>query len=156
VILYPKTHQENEALKEWLSRHLDDYSCNDHTYCIAVSRNDELVAVVAYDNYKKVDMELSIFATTPRWISRQTLSMILGYPFLQLSCQRVTALVHKSNKRCRRLLMGIGFEQEGKHRHAGPNLETIFSYGMTRQDFMERYINGQIKQETPTDTAAAA
>jgi RimJ/RimL family protein N-acetyltransferase len=52
----------------------------------------------------------------------------------------VTSFVYKSNKRARKLNEGLGFVQEGKHRDAGKNLEPIFSYGLTRRDFVEKYL----------------
>jgi RimJ/RimL family protein N-acetyltransferase len=75
------------------------------------------------------------------------IAALLSYPFVQLKTQRVTAMVLKSNKRTRKLLKGTGFVEEGAHRHAGPNKELMLSYGMTQDDFVERYGSMKIQKE---------
>ncbi len=132
---------ENALLKAWLQKRIDA-NVGD-AQCLAVWREGKLAAVAAFYNYRHVDVEMSFASDNPRWATRQTIQWILGYPFLQLKTQRVTAMVAKSNRRCRKLLLGAGFMEEGRHRHAGKNLETMFSYGMTREDYLRRYAPGQ-------------
>lgn len=151
MIVYPKDRSENEGLKLWLTRRVRDYRPGHYTACVAVLRDNNIAAVVAWDNYRGRDIEATFAASTPRWATRQTIRDLLLYPFGQLKVARVTAMVHKSNKRSRRFIEGIGFHLEGKHRHAGPHKESVFSYGMTYDDFVRRYG----KQES-TKTACAA
>jgi RimJ/RimL family protein N-acetyltransferase len=117
-----------------------------------VWRDEKLVAVCAYNNYKTFDIELSLASESPRWASKQVITWLLSYPFVQLKTQRVTALVKKSNRRARKLLLGVGFKEEGCHRHAAANLETVFSYGLLKTEFTEKYLSG-IKE--PARAAAA-
>jgi hypothetical protein len=64
-------------------------------------------------------------------------------------------MVLKSNRRVRKLLVGVGFKEEGRHLHAAKNLETVLSYGMTRSYYMERYGVNSGKEE-PAVAAARA
>lgn len=154
MIVYPKTEQENNALKLWITERVKDYRSGPYTMCVGVERSEKLVAVVAWDNYRGRDIEVTFAADSPRWATRQTVATLLSYPFLQLGCQRITSFVYKSNKRARKLNLGLGFKQEGCHRHAGRNLEPVLSYGMTRMDFDKRYLKHGLQESTHTAAAA--
>ena len=138
-------------MRAWLEQRLPGTDIGSDSVCIGVWRNNKLSAVAGYYNYRKVDIELSFASDNPRWATKETVAYILAFPFIQLETQRCTAMVLKSNKRCRKLLSGVGFKEEGRHAHAGPNLETMFSYGMTRQEFLKRY-----GQKVTTTSANAA
>lgn len=139
MIYFPANVQECEFLRAWLQKRLPGVDIGTDSVCLGVIRGKKLVAVAGFYNYRKVDIEISFAADSPRWATKETIERILAYPFLHLKTQRLTAMVLKSNKRCRKLLMGAGFKEEGKHRHAGPQLETMFSYGYTRQAYLRRY-----------------
>ena len=139
MIQIPATKDESRLLQAWLEHRVPNLDCGESAFCLGVWRDEKLAAVAAFYNFRRVDVEMSFASDNPRWATKQTIAWILAYPFLQLETQRVTAMVQKSNKRCRKLLRGAGFMEEGRHRHAGPQLETMFSYGMTRQDYMDRY-----------------
>lgn len=144
MIVFP-TEEQNVFLKAWIEKRLKMPvgACK----CLGVMRDDKLAAVAAFSNYRHPDIEITFAADHPGWATRQVITWILSYPFVQVGTQRVTALVRKSNRRARKLLRGIGFSEEGCHRHAGPNLETVFSYGMTRVDFMKRYIDPYLSEQ---------
>lgn len=112
--------------------------------------------MIAWDHWTSFDIEVSIAASSPRWATRQTIGTLLAYPFLQLKVQRVSAKVYKSNRVSRRFVEGIGFKHEGTHRHAGKNLETIFSYGFTRAEYLERYARRSLVNGKDTTARAAA
>ena len=139
MILFPKNDQENAFLKAWLEKRLDGARAGSDSWCIGVWRDEKLAAVAAFTNYRHVDIEIMFASDNPRWATKQTIAYILAFPFVQLKTQRCSAMVLKSNKRVRKLLLGIGFKEEGRHLHAAKNLETILSYGMTRAYYMERY-----------------
>ncbi len=151
MIQFPKTVEEHDLLPAWLEKRIPHLDIGSDCWCLGVWRDEKLAAVAGFYNYRKVDIELSFASDDPKWATKETVQWILAFPFLQLNCQRITAMVLKSNRRCRKLLRGTGFTEEGKHAHAGPNLETMFSYGMTQQDYLERY-----GQEITAITAASA
>lgn len=145
MILFPNPQkpEENEFLKAWLQRRLPDVNISQDSWCLGICRDGKLAAVAGFMNYRTVDIEILFASDNPRWATRQTIAWVLAFPFIQLGTQRCTAMVLKSNRRVRRLLLGAGFKEEGRHLHAAKNLETILSYGMTRAYYMERY--GSVK-----------
>lgn len=153
MILYPKDVNENEILRAWLEKRIPGTDLGNDSWCLGVWRDGKLLAVAGFNNYRKVDIEISFAADHPRWATKETVAWILGFPFLQLKTQRCSAMVLKSNKRVRKLLNGIGFKEEGRHAHAGPNKETMFSYGMVRDEYLKRYVDG-LKVATRTSAAA--
>ncbi len=150
MIHFPQNIQETEFLRAWLQKRIPDTDIGDDSVCIGVWRNDKLASVAGFYNYRRADIEVSFASDDPKWATKETIACILAFPFMQLQTQRCTAMVLKSNKRCRKLLSGLGFKEEGRHAHAGPNLETMFSYGLTRQEYLKRY-----GQQITTRTAAA-
>ncbi len=150
MIQFPKSPEENEFLRAWIQQRIPDTDVGDDSVCIGVWRDEKLAAVAAYYHYRKADIEVSFASDNPRWATKQVITYILAFPFVQLQTQRCTAMVLKSNKRCRKLLHGLGFKEEGRHAHAGPNLETMFSYGLTNQEYVKRY---GIKISTSTAAA---
>lgn len=139
MIYFPKEATENEFLKAWLEKRLPGTLLGPDSWCLGIVRDGKLAAVAGFNNYRTVDIEIQFASDNPRWATKQTIAWVLAFPFVQLKTQRVTAMVLKSNKRVRKLLLGTGFKEEGRHRHAAKNLETMLSYGMTRVDYMERY-----------------
>jgi len=149
IIVYPKSTQENLELCKWVENRIPGFSAG-NAQCIAVCNEKEILAVACYNNYYLgLDIEVSFAADHPRWAHKQVIADLLAYPFFQMNVQRVTARAAKSNKRIRRFMQGIGFVEEGKLRHAGKNNESMFIYGITREDYLKRY-NG--KQETTGTT----
>ena len=69
------------------------------------------------------------------WLSRANLSVFLGsYPFGQLGCHRINAMIAKSNKRARGVIERLGFKNEGTIRGAfAPNKDGIF-YGLLQSE----------------------
>lgn len=93
--------------------------------------DDRIMAVAIYNNYRyDSDIEVSFVSATPRWATQGNIRAMLFYPFGQLGVKRLSAITTKSNKRCRKLLTGLGFKQEGVHPFAGENQATAISYGM--------------------------
>lgn len=65
------------------------------------------------------------------WLSRGNLKVFLGsYPFGQLGCHRIQAMVSKSNRRARYVIERLGFKNEGTVRGGhGPGRDAIL-YGL--------------------------
>lgn len=105
---------------------------------IGVSRDGTIVAVALFTNYQKPNIEITFVTTTPRWASRMTIRRILEYPFVQLSCKRITAITEACNAPARAFLERLGFKQEGVHQDAFASGVGI-SYGLLRHD-AERWL----------------
>ena len=151
MVVYPSTPEENLALCAWVAQRIEGFVPGD-AQCISVCSPTEILAVACYNNYyPNRDIEISFASDHPRWATKNSIRELLGYPFKQLNVQRVSARAPKSNKRTRKLMKGIGFVEEGKLRHAGRNNESLFIYGLLREDYTERY---GIK-EAPAESTAS-
>ncbi len=120
----------DHAMARWAGERLgikDFGSCT----TIGVIRNGELAAVLVYNNYQWPNIEMSLATSTPYWASREVLAGIFRYPFVQLRCKRVTAVMAESNAMGREFVVRLGFVQEGVHLDMLKTGNAV-SYGMTR------------------------
>lgn len=112
--------------------------------CIAVGIQDDkgiLQAGVVYYNYCNRNIEISIASNTPRWATKENISGILSYPFVNLNCRRVTAVTSRKNDHVRSFLKRIGFMHEGTLHDALDNDDAVI-YGMTKKFFLRSKWNG--------------
>lgn len=92
-------------------------------------------AVLVYNHYHKPDIWMHIAAEPGRlWCTPDFLHHIFEYPFVQLDCGRVTALVARPNTRLRKLLLHTGFTEEGTLRESLPTGDDLIAYGMLRRE----------------------
>ena len=123
----------DEALALHAARHLDVRAWG-KCRALGVVRGTELVAIAVYGNYRHPNIEMSIWSATPRWATREAISALLRYPFLQLGVSRITATTDAMNPQARAFLCRIGFTLEGTHPAALPNGNTALTYGLLRAD----------------------
>jgi RimJ/RimL family protein N-acetyltransferase len=104
---------------------------------LGVVRDGVLCGGVVYHNYCELEhgsvIEASYAFDTARWAFPATLRTLFAYPFVQLGCARMTAIVAKGNKRSRRFVEGVGFHLEGVHPRAMDGKQTALSYGMLKE-----------------------
>ncbi len=107
-----------------------------HIAAHPVYRDGKLVGAVVWHNYDRQagDVEVSIAADTPRWLSREMLERIFWFPFVMLECRRISARVSVANTRSRRLCEGLGFQLEGLKRKAMPDGNDMLIYGLLREE----------------------
>lgn len=101
---------------------------------LGIVRDGRIVAGVVYYDYRRTDMMMAVAATDPRWMSRSVLREIFAYPFTQMRCQRVTAVIDRRNKRARKLVEGLGFRMEGVLRKALKNNRDAILYGLLKDE----------------------
>jgi RimJ/RimL family protein N-acetyltransferase len=58
---------------------------------------------------------------------------LFDYPFNQLGCRRMTAMVGRRNKRSRKICEGLGFKLEGVHLKGLDGEQDVFSYGLLKE-----------------------
>lgn len=104
----------------------------------------QLLAGVVYHGWRPQtgNIEASVAAVSPRWARRGVLRAVFHYPFEQLECRRVTAIVADHNERSRRFLEGIGFVQEGVMREGSIGGDAII-YGLLRSE-AERWLKAEV------------
>lgn len=97
--------------------------------------NNEVLAAVLYDGYNGANIFPHI-ASRPgsRWLTRDFLRVMFHYPFVQLGCRRMTALVDMSNTRSRRFNKHLGFAPEAILKGAGSDGGDALVSVMFRED----------------------
>jgi RimJ/RimL family protein N-acetyltransferase len=103
---------------------------------IGVARYGRLVGGCLFTDFTpcRDGATIQIWAAGHDWISRRVVREMLGYPFRQLGCHRITALTGRHNRESRRLLQKLGFKFEGVARAGyGPGRDA-FLYGLLRDE----------------------
>lgn len=103
---------------------------------IGVARDGVLVGGCIYTDYRPCPGggNVVIWAAGHGWLSRRVIDVMLGYPFRQLNCHRITAMTAKGNKPSRRLLEKLGFREEGKIRRGFDVRQDMLIFGMLRDE----------------------
>ena len=101
---------------------------------LGVVRDGAFIGGVVFGNFRPGDVEVSIAFDDARWPSRRTLARLFAYPFVQLGLRRITAIVAADNAHTIRLMAGIGWVLEGRHRRAIAEDVDALSYGMLAEE----------------------
>src|SRR6185437_5777029 len=117
---------------------------------IGVVHRNELVAVAVFNNFRLPNIEITFVTSSPRWASPGAVRAILRYPFVQLRCKRLTAIIEATNQPARAFLCRLGFKLEGIHPDvfASGAAET---YGLLRKD-AQRWV----AEESPLEQIQSA
>lgn len=110
---------EDEAVKNWIIEKVDCLHELDPCVTIGVISGDRLIAGVAYHDYQKRYgvIQMSMAAISPMWAKAVTIHQLLRYPFEQLDCFKVMAVVEPENIKALKTLTSIGFIQEVIMKH---------------------------------------
>ncbi len=146
ILSLPQTQKENELLCNWLEKRLDGASYSGYqTMAFFDPAKGKVHGVVLYHNYRDTDIEI-VFAGEGLWARRSLIKLALRYPFDQLRCNRITALVRKDNTKSRRMVELIGFRREGKLRAANTDRSDLLVYGLLPSD-LRLYYTPKVKRQ---------
>lgn len=121
---------------------------------IGVVHKGEIVAAAVYNEYRHPNIQVTFVTASPRWASPGAVRAILGYPFRQLGCKRITAITNSTNRPARAFLCRLGFKQEGVHPDALPDGDAV-TYGLTRAD-AARWLEEKDRERVETIAAGPA
>lgn len=114
----------------WVSHKLTttgEIGFNGEFNSLGVIHDDTLIAGVVYHDwhptYRTICIQL--VSENPRWASRRTIETLGNYPFVQLNCQRVTALVNSDNHAALKLAERVGFKREATLERAAGDKDII-------------------------------
>ena len=122
----------DREVTEWVRQRLDNSHFGPAT-AIGLVKDGKIIAGVVYHNYRLNGLEMSIATEDRHWATKQTLRTFFAYPFNQLNCERVTALVSEDNIKSRDMVNRLGFIKEGVLRKAF-NGRNIHIYGMLKDE----------------------
>ncbi len=151
----PLVFGADAVVAEFVRRRLPLASSFEPCTAIGVIRDDTLIGGVVYHEYipQLKSLQVSFAFDTPRWATKEVLRAVCEYPFLQLGCVRVSALVAKKNKRSRQMVEHIGFKLEGVARK-GFGTDDACIYGLLRPEC--RFLEENNGQKLTSGSAAAA
>ena len=91
---------------------------------------------VVFSNWQPAcrSIEVSFASASPRWLTRRLIGAILSYPFVQLDCQRITALTPRRARSARRFIDAFGFKREGLIRQGFGDDDAVVS-GMLKREW---------------------
>lgn len=128
---YELVFGDNERVAQWVQTRLPDFlGWNGHYLAIGYQRGDILTGGVVFTQYSGANIVIACALESP--LTRLFLRGIFYYPFLQLHCRRVTALIDEDNLASQRLVEHAGFEREGCMRHATAKGD-VFIYGLLKE-----------------------
>lgn len=122
----------DDALARWAGDRLGMEIGRPNT-SIGVVHKGQIVAAAVFNNFRPPNIEITFVTSSPRWASPGAVRAIFRYPFNQLGCKRLTAIIEATNQPARAFLCRLGFKLEGIHPDvfASGAAET---YGLLRQD----------------------
>lgn len=135
MIVPARTEAAARDLVAFLARRLDvspDHLDDGPFEVFGVARNGVLRGAVMFTRFADGDITMTC-AGDPGWTTRASLRLIFSYPFRQLGCRRVTALVSEINAPMRNYCERMGFVREGIKRQGLPGSD-IYLYGMLREE----------------------
>lgn len=117
---------------------LDRMECYefDNPVGVGIIRDNRIVGAVVYDNYRPEakTIYVSIALDDKRALTKDLLIQLFHYPFEQLNCNRMVALIDTRNTPSLTLCRRLGFVQEGVLRKAGLNNSDLAIFAMLRDE----------------------
>lgn len=130
----------------WVAKRveLDDENDFGPANSIGVAIGGRPVAGVVYSWFQKKpngnDIRVTIAAESgSMWARREVLERMFSYPFEQLQCARMTALIREGNARSEKLCRHLGFRKEGVMRRGWDGKTNALVYGILKSEC--KYLN---------------
>lgn len=120
---------------DWVNKRI--VSDDDFDYqspCIGRIKQGKLVGGVVYTNYTKTSINMNVAADGDGWINRTFIRKAFAYPFIQLGCHRITALVRADNEVALRFNERLGFKREGVIRQGEEDGCDLILLGMLKDE----------------------
>lgn len=127
-------YNQDERILPWVAERLNEDSFEGATG-IGLEEDGELIAAVVFNMYTKASICMNVASDRSKnWLNRDFLFRAFAYPFIQLKCNRITALVRVDNLDAQRFDEHLGFKKEGLIRRASEDGTDMILYGMLREE----------------------
>lgn len=127
----------DDYVAQWVAQRIGGLSLHDMVpfSAIGVEAEGQLIAGAVFNIWQPSfgSIHLTLAATNKHWLNRRIIRALLSYPFSQIGCQRVTALIAKKNKRVRKEAERFGFVMEGVMRKGFGSQDCVI-YGLLKDD----------------------
>jgi hypothetical protein len=124
---------------KWVS---DQCRADPRAACAAIGwlRDDYLTCGVFYEDFTGASITATIAVAPAAVMPKDFLWAIFDYPFNQLKCDKMVALVADNNWKSKNLVEKMGFTEEARISNYYPAGEAMIIYTMTKQQcrFLEK------------------
>ena len=111
--------------------YMDVEDINYHSYVgIGLEEDGGYIASCLYSEHTGHNIYMHFASDSPKCATQRTFGAWFSYPFIQLGCKRVTALIAKPNKKSRAFVERAGFKLEGVARKGFDGKIDACIYGM--------------------------
>ncbi len=146
---------QDEMVAKWVASRMPIFEFGSSPYtALGLMTQAGIIAGIVYQNYTKVDIQMHVASVADkRWLNRAFLGEGFRYPFEQLGCRRVTALIPARNTVAEAFDQRLGFIYEGCIRKVLANGDDLLIYGMLREEcrFLKVGLNHGRKQHSTRD-----
>lgn len=110
----------------------------------------ELVAGVFYHDWSGPNVVMAVAGEGSTWMTREYLRYCFYYPFVQLDCERITALIDEYNEASINLVKRLGFREEARLHRAAKGGYDLIIFVLWREECrwhkLKRTDNGQVER----------
>ncbi len=123
---------QRERVADWVGERVGG-GWGEWYQAIGLEDDGRLIAGIVYNFMTAADIVMHI-ATEPnaRWLTSEFAHAVFGYPFNQLGKRRVSVYARSKDESTRKLVEALGFEHEGRVRHAYPDDDAEL-YGLLKE-----------------------
>ncbi len=143
--MYEVFTQQEAGVGEWVVQRAGGFWFPGRAATLGLKLRGQLIAGILYEDYNGANISMHV-AAEPKahWMTRKFMYAIFAYPFLQLGCNRVTAVVAESNTVCCRTLLHVGYKVEAVLKDAHPD-GNLLMFVMFKADC--RWLNPKYAKE---------
>ena len=137
-------YNRDDILLPWVAERINQPGFQSGAVAIGIGDGARIRGAVVYECVNQADCYMHVASDgSGRWLTREFLTHVFAYPFIQLGLRRVTAMVPAKNAHAIRFDEKLGFKREGYHPHGIPD-DDLVSLGMLRADC--RFIPQEFRQ----------
>lgn len=122
---YRLIHDQPKLVADFVSDHMQGGADFGACTALGFADDDGLFFGVVYDGFTGTNVFMHCAASRKRWMRREMLADVFGYPFFQLGVDRITGPVDSHNAAALRFDLHIGFKEETRLRGAVPGGDMI-------------------------------
>lgn len=151
---------QDALVGEWILRripHMHGVAWDKFVAVGVIDEDDNMLGGVAYHNFQPAyrSIEWSAASDGANWLSRAIINDILRYPFEQMGCVRLTAVIPRKNVKARTFHSKFGFKQEGNVRRGFGGDDAII-YGLMASEWRKSPLNLKREKHGQERTGGAA
>jgi len=130
--MYKIIFNQNLRCLYWLQSQTGGFYNKKDTTSIGLEKNQELIAVFAYNNYYKHRSVQMHFAGVGRWCIKEFLRIGIAYPFKQLKVAKILGFIDSTNIKSISFVNKIGAKLEASIKDVG-KYGDILIYSINKQ-----------------------